>query len=171
MLPWILFGYAVGSVPFAYLLARRAGVDVRVAGSGNVGAANVLRTSGTPLGLTVMILDIGKGAVSVLAAYAGGGCALHLGVAHACRGAWFHGGDGDAAVGRLAHGSAAAGGRRSDRNWHPDPLPTPREPAADRGRDRAAHGRAAVSECIAVLGAGSWGTALAVHCRRVKHEV
>ncbi len=73
MLPWILFGYAVGSVPFAYLLARRAGVDVRVAGSGNVGAANVLRTSGTPLGLTVMILDIGKGAASVLAAYAGAG--------------------------------------------------------------------------------------------------
>ena len=57
MLPWILFGYTVGSVPFAYLLARRAGVDVRVAGSGNVGAANVLRTSGTPLGLTVMILE------------------------------------------------------------------------------------------------------------------
>ena len=50
MVSWILFGYAVGSVPFAYLLARRAGVDVRVAGSGNVGAANVLRTSGTPLG-------------------------------------------------------------------------------------------------------------------------
>ena len=73
MVPWILFGYAVGSVPFAYLLARRAGIDVRVAGSGNVGAANVLRTSGTPLGLTVMILDIGKGAATVLAAYAGAG--------------------------------------------------------------------------------------------------
>jgi acyl phosphate:glycerol-3-phosphate acyltransferase len=73
MLPWILFGYAVGSVPFAYLLARRAGVDVRVAGSGNVGAANVLRTSGTPLGLTVMILDVAKGAATVFAAYAGAG--------------------------------------------------------------------------------------------------
>ena len=73
MLPWILFGYAVGSVPFAYLLARRAGIDVRVAGSGNVGAANVLRTSGAPLGLTVMILDIGKGVATVLAAYAGAG--------------------------------------------------------------------------------------------------
>ena len=71
MVPWILFGYAVGSVPFAYLLARRAGIDVRVAGSGNVGAANVLRTSGTPLGITVMILDIGKGVATVLAAYAG----------------------------------------------------------------------------------------------------
>ena len=73
MIPWILFGYAVGSVPFAYLLARRAGIDVRVAGSGNVGAANVLRTSGTPLGLAVMVLDIGKGAATVLAAYAGAG--------------------------------------------------------------------------------------------------
>jgi len=73
MLPWILFGYAIGSVPFAYLLARRAGVDVRVAGSGNVGAANVLRTSGTPLGLTVMILDVGKGAATVLTAYAAAG--------------------------------------------------------------------------------------------------
>ena len=42
MLP-VLFGYFAGSVPFAFLLARRAGIDVRVAGSGNVGAANVLR--------------------------------------------------------------------------------------------------------------------------------
>ena len=70
MLPWILLGYTVGSVPFAFLLARRAGIDVRVAGSGNVGAANVLRTSGTPLGVTVMALDISKGVASVLAAYA-----------------------------------------------------------------------------------------------------
>ena len=73
MLPWILLGYAVGSVPFAFLLARRAGIDVRVAGSGNVGAANVLRTSGTPLGVTVMALDISKGVASVLAAYAAAG--------------------------------------------------------------------------------------------------
>jgi glycerol-3-phosphate acyltransferase PlsY len=70
MLPWILLGYAVGSVPFAFLLARRAGIDVRVAGSGNVGAANVVRTSGLPLGVTVMALDIVKGAATVLAAYA-----------------------------------------------------------------------------------------------------
>jgi acyl phosphate:glycerol-3-phosphate acyltransferase len=73
MLPWILLGYAVGSVPFAFLLARRAGIDVRVAGSGNVGAANVLRTSGASLGVTVMALDITKGAASVLAAYAAAG--------------------------------------------------------------------------------------------------
>jgi glycerol-3-phosphate acyltransferase PlsY len=70
MVPWILLGYAIGSVPFAFLLARRAGIDVRVAGSGNVGAANVVRTSGLPLGVTVMALDIIKGAATVLAAYA-----------------------------------------------------------------------------------------------------
>ena len=69
----ILLGYAMGSVPFAFLLARRAGIDVRVAGSGNVGAANVLRTTGLPLGVTVMMLDIGKGAATVLTAYAAAG--------------------------------------------------------------------------------------------------
>jgi acyl phosphate:glycerol-3-phosphate acyltransferase len=69
VLAWILFGYAVGSVPFAFLLARRVGIDVRVAGSGNVGAANVLRTTGAPLGVAVMALDITKGVASVWAAY------------------------------------------------------------------------------------------------------
>ena len=83
MVPWILFGYIVGSVPFAYLLARRAGIDVRVAGSGNVGAANVLRTSGTPLGLTVMVLDVAKGAATVLAAYAGAGSGYSIAAAGA----------------------------------------------------------------------------------------
>ena len=83
MVPWILFGYMVGSVPFAYLLARRAGVDVRVAGSGNVGAANVLRTSGAPLGVIVMVLDMAKGATSVLAAYAGAGSGTSMAAAGA----------------------------------------------------------------------------------------
>ncbi|HEY2432987.1 MAG TPA: glycerol-3-phosphate 1-O-acyltransferase PlsY [Vicinamibacterales bacterium] len=70
MIPWILIGYAVGSVPFAFIVARRAGIDVRVSGSGNVGAANVLRTTGTPLGVIVMALDILKGAATVLLAAA-----------------------------------------------------------------------------------------------------
>jgi len=73
MLPWIVLGYAIGSVPFAFLLSRRVGIDVRVAGSGNVGAANVVRTSGLPLGVTVMALDMIKGAATVLAAYAAAG--------------------------------------------------------------------------------------------------
>ena len=70
MFPWILLGYAAGSVPFAFMLARRAGIDVRVTGSGNVGAANVLRTTRTSLGVTVMALDMAKGAFAVLLAHA-----------------------------------------------------------------------------------------------------
>jgi glycerol-3-phosphate acyltransferase PlsY len=61
----VLFGYLAGSVPFAFLLARRAGIDVRVAGSGNVGAANVLRTAGAWRGICVMLLDVGKGVAAV----------------------------------------------------------------------------------------------------------
>jgi len=61
----VVFGYLTGSVPFAFLLARRVGIDVRVAGSGNVGAANVLRTTGTWRGVLVMALDVGKGASAV----------------------------------------------------------------------------------------------------------
>jgi glycerol-3-phosphate acyltransferase PlsY len=68
MVSWVLIGYALGSVPFAFIVARRAGIDVRVAGSGNVGAANVLRTTGTPLGVMVMALDILKGVAAVLLA-------------------------------------------------------------------------------------------------------
>ena len=64
----ILLGYLTGSVPFAFLLARRVGIDVRKAGSGNVGAANVLRTTGAWRGVVVMALDVAKGAAAVLLA-------------------------------------------------------------------------------------------------------
>jgi glycerol-3-phosphate acyltransferase PlsY len=73
----VLLGYLAGSVPFAFLLARRAGIDVRAAGSGNVGAANVLRTTGTGRAVAVMALDVAKGAAAVALAYlASGGAAL-----------------------------------------------------------------------------------------------
>jgi glycerol-3-phosphate acyltransferase PlsY len=61
----VLLGYLAGSVPFAFLLARRVGIDVRRSGSGNVGAANVLRTTGTWRGVIAMTLDVGKGAAAV----------------------------------------------------------------------------------------------------------
>jgi glycerol-3-phosphate acyltransferase PlsY len=65
----VLLGYLAGSVPFAFLLARRAGIDVRFAGSGNVGAANVLRTTGTGRAVLVMALDVAKGAAAVAVAH------------------------------------------------------------------------------------------------------
>ena len=61
----VALGYLVGSVPFAYLLARRRGIDLRRVGSGNVGATNVLRTSGARQGVLAMGLDAAKGAVAV----------------------------------------------------------------------------------------------------------
>ena len=61
----VLLGYLVGSVPFAFLLARRRGVDLRHIGSGNVGATNVLRTAGAPLAVMAMSLDALKGTLAV----------------------------------------------------------------------------------------------------------
>jgi glycerol-3-phosphate acyltransferase PlsY len=61
----IVLSYLIGSVPFAYLLARRGGVDLRLSGSGNVGATNAFRTTGLATALTVMGLDMLKGALAV----------------------------------------------------------------------------------------------------------
>ena len=64
----IVAAYLIGSIPFAFLLARRRGIDLRLAGSGNVGASNVLRTSGVPLAVLAMALDGLKGMLAVLVA-------------------------------------------------------------------------------------------------------
>ena len=64
----VVLGYLIGSIPFALVLARRRGLDLRKVGSGNLGAANVLRASGATAGVVVAVLDIAKGAVSVLLA-------------------------------------------------------------------------------------------------------
>jgi glycerol-3-phosphate acyltransferase PlsY len=64
----VLVAYCIGSVPFALLLARRWGADLRHVGSGNLGAANVLRASGLTAGILVAVLDVAKGAASVLVA-------------------------------------------------------------------------------------------------------
>jgi glycerol-3-phosphate acyltransferase PlsY len=60
--------YLVGSIPFSYLVARRAGVDVRKVGSGNVGATNVMRSAGATAGMVAFLLDACKGAVVALVA-------------------------------------------------------------------------------------------------------
>ncbi|HEX2342444.1 MAG TPA: glycerol-3-phosphate 1-O-acyltransferase PlsY [Vicinamibacterales bacterium] len=69
----LLLAYFLGSIPFALLVARRlGGVDPRVSGSGNVGAANVLRTTNKRIGVFVLLLDVGKGAAAVGVARAAG---------------------------------------------------------------------------------------------------
>jgi glycerol-3-phosphate acyltransferase PlsY len=64
----IALAYLIGSIPFALILARRMGADLRGTGSGNLGAANVVRASGWVAGLLVAALDVAKGAVSVMIA-------------------------------------------------------------------------------------------------------
>ena len=61
----IMLAYLVGSVPFAYLLSRRRGIDLRQVGSGNIGATNVLRTSGVRIAVLAMGLDAVKGLAAV----------------------------------------------------------------------------------------------------------
>lgn len=70
-----LGAFLLGSVPTGYLVARARGVDIRQHGSGNIGATNVFRTLGKPLGVFVFVVDALKGFAAVFAAsqLAGGG--------------------------------------------------------------------------------------------------
>ncbi len=53
--------YLIGSIPFGLLIAKTQGKDIRKLGSGNIGATNVLRCLGKPLGITCFVLDVLKG--------------------------------------------------------------------------------------------------------------
>jgi acyl phosphate:glycerol-3-phosphate acyltransferase len=61
--------YALGSIPFGYLLVRIfRGEDIRRSGSGNIGATNVSRTSPV-LGILTLLLDAAKGTGAVALSY------------------------------------------------------------------------------------------------------
>lgn len=58
----IPFAYLMGSVPWGVLLVEKfAGLDIRAAGSGNIGATNVRRVAGSSLGAAALLLDMAKG--------------------------------------------------------------------------------------------------------------
>ncbi len=62
----IVIAYLLGGIPFGFLLVKLTrGTDVRESGSGNIGATNVLRTTGRAAGLATLALDIAKGFVAV----------------------------------------------------------------------------------------------------------
>lgn len=59
-------GYLLGSIPFGIVLTRLAGAgDLRMVGSGNIGATNVLRTGRKGLAAATLLLDLAKGAAAV----------------------------------------------------------------------------------------------------------
>jgi glycerol-3-phosphate acyltransferase PlsY len=61
--------YLLGCIPTGWIIVRLLrGVDVRAEGSGNIGATNVLRTTGRAAGLATLTVDVAKGALAVLAA-------------------------------------------------------------------------------------------------------
>jgi glycerol-3-phosphate acyltransferase PlsY len=58
-----IIAYFIGSIPTGYLFGRARGIDIRSAGSGNIGATNVFRTLGKVAGISVLIIDAAKGFV------------------------------------------------------------------------------------------------------------
>jgi len=62
----LIAAYFIGGIPFGYLLVKwKTGTDVRSMGSGNIGATNVLRTTGRAAGIVTLLLDIAKGYFAV----------------------------------------------------------------------------------------------------------
>lgn len=62
----IAIAYLIGGIPFGYVLVKLStGKDVRTEGSGNIGATNVLRTTGRGAAVATLILDIVKGFAAV----------------------------------------------------------------------------------------------------------
>lgn len=104
-------GYLIGSIPVAFLLARKKhGVDLRQEGSRNIGARNAFEATGNKrLGFVVLILDMLKGIVPLIILDKLGYCgmipvvAVTMVLGH-CYPVWlkFHGGRG------LATGAAIA---------------------------------------------------------------
>src|SRR5207245_4049994 len=75
--------YLIGAIPFGFLLVKwKTGADIRASGSGNIGATNVLRTTGWQTAAATLILDIAKGYFAVwLAGRLTGGSELWMAAA------------------------------------------------------------------------------------------
>ena len=65
---FVILGYLIGSIPFGWVLGKSLGIDVRCAGSGNIGATNVNRLLGKKMGAITLLADAGKAVLPMLAA-------------------------------------------------------------------------------------------------------
>jgi len=67
----VAVAYLLGSIPFGLIIGKlKSGVDIREQGSGKTGATNLMRVSGTKLGILALVLDVVKAAVAVILATA-----------------------------------------------------------------------------------------------------
>lgn len=63
-----LLGYLIGSLPTGYLVVKQmTGQDIRTVGSGGTGATNVRRAAGGKAAIFVLVCDLLKGLLPVLA--------------------------------------------------------------------------------------------------------
>jgi len=63
----LLAAYLMGTIPFGLIVSRMHGIDIRKQGSGNYGATNVGRTLGRKWGVLVLLLDMGKAILTLVA--------------------------------------------------------------------------------------------------------
>ena len=66
---WTLSIFILGSISAGDLISKLAGVNIRNVGTGNPGAANIYREIGKPYGISVVLLDVLKGAIATLPLY------------------------------------------------------------------------------------------------------
>jgi glycerol-3-phosphate acyltransferase PlsY len=65
----VVIAYLLGSIPFGLIIGKlKSGVDIREQGSGRTGATNLMRVSGTKLGVLALVLDVVKATVAVVLA-------------------------------------------------------------------------------------------------------
>jgi glycerol-3-phosphate acyltransferase PlsY len=64
----IIIAYLLGSIPFAYIIGKLSGLDVRQVGDKNVGTFNVFRHAGMGAGIATLVAEVGKGALAIVAA-------------------------------------------------------------------------------------------------------
>jgi len=76
--------FIIGSIPTGLLIAKSRGIDLKQKGSGNIGATNVLRTTGKWPAVFTLCGDILKGAATVLLARHFGASIFYEGVIGVC---------------------------------------------------------------------------------------
>ncbi len=64
----IIASYLIGAIPFGLVFSRNSGIDIRTAGSKNIGATNVTRLLGKKMGILTLLADIAKGYLPLLLA-------------------------------------------------------------------------------------------------------
>jgi glycerol-3-phosphate acyltransferase PlsY len=65
----VVIAYLLGSIPFGLIIGKlKSGVDIREQGSGKTGATNLMRVSGTKLGILALVLDVVKASAAVVLA-------------------------------------------------------------------------------------------------------